>query len=151
VLGAHITLTGPGISRRRTTTANGTARFSLKPRRSGILTLTAQRQFGCRETANDQVAVATPKPKPKPSPPVIGSARHSRTMSSLCGPGEASDVEAGLGAGIFITSHPIELAQLRLYRFARLVFGQIFSMMPTDRGLTVQFASRARRDEERTR
>jgi hypothetical protein len=71
VLGARITLTGHGVFHRQTTAANGTARFALKPRRSGILTLTAQRQYGCREAANDQVAVATPTPKPKP-PAVTG-------------------------------------------------------------------------------
>jgi hypothetical protein len=71
VLGARITLTGPGIFHRRTTTANGTAHFAVKPTRSGILTLSTQRQYGCREAARDQVGVTTPTHKTKP-PAVTG-------------------------------------------------------------------------------
>jgi hypothetical protein len=71
VLGARITLIGPGIFHRQTTDATGTASFAVRPARSGLLRLSAQRQYGCREAAKDQVGVTTPTHKPKP-PAVTG-------------------------------------------------------------------------------
>jgi hypothetical protein len=64
VLGARVTLTGLGAFDQRYTDANGTARFPITPAKSGILTLTTQRQFGCRDAAKDRIRAIIVKPKP---------------------------------------------------------------------------------------
>jgi hypothetical protein len=70
VLGALVTLTGAGVSSRRTTTSDGITHFPIKPAATGILTLATQRQYGCEQAAKDQVGVTKPS-QPKP-PSVTG-------------------------------------------------------------------------------
>jgi hypothetical protein len=63
VLGARVTLTGPGAFDRRYTSANGTVRLRVTPSTAGILNLATQRQFGCGQAAKGRVkAITTVKP-----------------------------------------------------------------------------------------
>jgi hypothetical protein len=59
VLGARVTLIGPGALDRRYTDANGTIRFPVAPSGPGILRLATQRQFGCRKAAKARIAAIT--------------------------------------------------------------------------------------------
>jgi hypothetical protein len=52
------TLSGLGASDRAYTTASGTAGFLVTPSKSGTLTLSTQRQFGCRTAAVARIALA---------------------------------------------------------------------------------------------
>jgi hypothetical protein len=64
VLGAQVTLTGPGARDRLYTDAKGTARFRITPSKPGTLKLATQRQFGCRGPALDRIRAKPVKPKP---------------------------------------------------------------------------------------
>lgn len=62
VLGARVTLSGLGAFDRVFTTAGGTVSFFVTPSKAGTLTLSTQRQFGCRRAALARLAAVIPFP-----------------------------------------------------------------------------------------
>jgi hypothetical protein len=62
VLGARVTLSGPGAFGRVYTTAGGAAGFFVTPSKTGTLTLSTQRQFGCRTAALARIAAILAQP-----------------------------------------------------------------------------------------
>jgi hypothetical protein len=64
VLGAQVTLKGPGNFDQRYTSARGTVNLPVRPVKAGVLRLTTQRQFGCREAAKDRIKAIIHRPRP---------------------------------------------------------------------------------------
>ncbi len=71
VRGAEVRLVGLGISHKRMSSADGTARFAIKPPKAGVLALSTGRQFGCPARAKSHIAVAAAVRRPK-APAVTG-------------------------------------------------------------------------------
>ena len=60
--GARLTLSGLGAFDRVFTTASGTVNFFVRPPKTGTLTLSTQRQFGCRRAALARLAALNATP-----------------------------------------------------------------------------------------